>query len=100
MALLCGRAGRLKTQNGGSRPRRAEERGALDLALVAAEAAAADATAHGGLAPALVLANDPDADRLAAAEMDATGRARSHCRSVLPFIHFIPYSLTQSVRLF
>jgi hypothetical protein len=27
-------------------------------------------------------------------------RARSHCRFVLPLIHFIPYSLTYSVPLF
>jgi hypothetical protein len=60
----------------------------VELLLSRAAGADADAAMRDGGATALILASR------------GGHRARSHCRFVLPLIHFIPYPLTYSVPLF
>jgi hypothetical protein len=90
MALMYGRAGRLTAKNGGFRP---------PPPPVLARAGARRVAPRVGRAPPAVL---PSVAARAALEQARPGppRARAHCRSVLPLVHFIPDSLTYSVLLF
>jgi hypothetical protein len=67
----------------------------------AAVAAPADATgASGAPPPAAAVRVDCPAEYVACTDSGGGARARSHCRFVLPLIHFIPDLLKYSVPLF